>query len=177
MKFLKIFVGIIVVLAIIIIVGSFLLPKSYSVNRTITINAPDSVIYKNIADYNEFYKWNAWSKMDPQAKVTITGNIAQPGHLYQWNGEKSGNGQMKINKVEINKMVDMELKFIKPMESVADTRFDIEKETNGNKVIWTMSGESKGIINKWFCLFMDKMIGKDFEDGLKSLKEKSEKGV
>jgi len=177
MKFLKILLSIIVVLAIIIIAGSFFLPKSYSVNRTITINAPDSVIYKNIADYNEFYKWNAWSKMDPQAKVTITGTIAQPGHLYQWNGEKSGTGQMKINKVETNQMVDMELKFIKPMESVADTRFDIEKDATGNKVIWTMSGESKGIINKWFCLFMDKMIGKDFENGLKSLKEKSEKGV
>ena len=177
MKFLKILLAIIVVLAIIIIGGSFLLPKSYIVSRSTVINAADSVIYKNIADYNEFYKWNVWSKMDSQAKVTITGTIATPGHLYQWNGEKSGNGQMKINKVDVNKMVDMELKFIKPMESVADTRFDITKETNGNKVIWTMSGESKGIINKWFGLFMDKMIGKDFEDGLKSLKEKSEKGV
>jgi len=177
MKFLKIFLGIIAVLAVIIIGGSFFLPKSYSVNRTITILAPDSIIYKNIADYQEFYKWNAWSKMDPKAKITITGTAAQPGHLYQWDGEKSGTGQMLINKVEANKMVDMELKFIKPMESIADTRFDIEKAENGNKVTWTMSGDSKGIINKWFCLFMDKMIGKDFEDGLKSLKEKSEKGI
>ncbi|WP_293790378.1 hypothetical protein [uncultured Pedobacter sp.] len=71
----------------------------------------------------------------------------------------------------------MELKFIKPMESIANTRFDIKKAENGNKVTWTMSGDSKGIINKWFCLFMDKMIGKDFEDGLKSLKEKSEKEI
>ncbi|WP_406825854.1 SRPBCC family protein [Pedobacter sp. KACC 23697] len=177
MKFLKIFLSIIAVLAVIVIGGSFFLPKSYSVNRTITILAPDSIIYKNIADYHEFYKWNAWSKMDPQAKITITGTVAQPGHLYQWNGEKSGTGQMLINKVAVNKMVDMELKFIKPMESVAKNRFDIEKVENGNKVTWTMSGESKGIINKWFCLFMDKMIGKDFEEGLKFLKEKSEKRV
>ena len=176
MKCLKIFLSIIAALVVIIIAGSFFLPKSYSVNRTITILAPDSTIYKNIADYHEFYKWNAWSKMDPKAKIIITDTVAQPGHLYQWNGEKSGTGQMLINKVEVNKMVDMELKFIKPMESIADTRFDIEKAGNGNKVTWTMSGKSKGIINKWFGLFMDKMIGKDFEDGLKYLKEKSEKG-
>jgi len=176
MKFLRILLGIIIVIAVIIFGGSLFLPKAYSVNRTITINAPDSIIYKNIADYNEFYKWNAWSKMDPEAKINITGTVAQPGHFYQWDGKKNGTGQMKINKVEANKMVDMELKFIKPMESVADTRFDIEKDGSANKVTWTMSGESKGAINKWFGLFMDKMIGKDFEDGLKALKEKSEKG-
>jgi hypothetical protein len=39
-----------------------------------------------------------------------------------------------------------------------------------------MSGKSIGTINKWMGFFMDKMIGKDFEDGLKSLKEKSETG-
>jgi hypothetical protein len=40
-----------------------------------------------------------------------------------------------------------------------------------------MSGENN-LISKWMCVFvsMDKMIGKDFENGLKSLKEKSEKG-
>ena len=38
-----------------------------------------------------------------------------------------------------------------------------------------MSGEHN-IFTKWMCVFksMDSMIGKEFEDGLKSLKEKSE---
>lgn len=39
-----------------------------------------------------------------------------------------------------------------------------------------MSGESVGAINKWMGFFMEKMIGKDFEDGLKFLKKKSETG-
>lgn len=41
-----------------------------------------------------------------------------------------------------------------------------------------MSGDNN-FISKWMCVFMggmDKMIGKDFESGLASLKEKSEKG-
>ncbi|RDC55462.1 polyketide cyclase [Pedobacter chinensis] len=178
MKFLKILIGIIVVLAIVFVVGSFFLPKTYSVSRSTVINAPDSVVYKNIADFNEFYKWNPWVKMEPTAKTTFTGTPATPGHVYEWKGKETGSGYMKIIKVEPGKLVDMELKFIEPFESLANTKFDIIPEGSSNKVTWTMSGENN-MIGKWMCVFvsMDKMIGKDFEDGLKSLKEKSEKEI
>lgn len=176
MKLLKIIGGIIVGLLLIFFIGGLFLPKTYSVNRTTVINAPDSVIYKNIADFNEFLKWNPWAKMEPTAKTTISGPVAQPEHLYQWEGKETGSGQMKITGVEANKMVNIELKFIKPFESIANTNFEIVKDGNGNKVIWTISGESKGTMDKWMGLCMDGMIGKDFEAGLKFLKEKSEKG-
>ena len=84
---------------------------------------------------------------------------------------------MKITSVKPLEEVKIELKFIKPFESLANTQFNVAKEADSTKVTWTMSGENK-IISKWMCLVMggmDKMIGKDFEDGLKSLKEKSEK--
>ncbi|MFC3559670.1 SRPBCC family protein [Pedobacter jamesrossensis] len=178
MKFLRIFIGIIVVLAIIIFVGGLLLPKTYSVNRTTIINASDSVIYKNIVDFNEFYKWNPWAKMEPTAKTTFSGTVGQPGHTYAWVGKETGSGEMKILKVEPLKQVDIDLFFKEPFESHADTKFDITPEAGGNKVTWTMSGENN-IISKWMCLVMggmDKMIGKDFESGLANLKQKSENG-
>ena len=176
MKIIKILLGIIVALLMIFFVGGAFLPTTYSVNRTIIINAPDSVIYKNIADYNEFLKWNPWTKMEPSAKVNITGNVGQPGYLYEWEGDKVGSGQMKITEVSPNQSVVEEMKFIKPMESTSTIRFDILKNDQGNKVIWTMSGESVGTMNKWMGLMMDKIIGGDFESGLKNLKEKAEKG-
>ncbi|MGM9477540.1 SRPBCC family protein [Pedobacter sp. GSP4] len=177
MKFLKILLGIIVVLAIIFVIGGLVLPKTYSVSRSTVINAPDSIIYKNIADFKEFYKWNPWAKMEPSAKITYSGTPEQPGHLYEWEGKETGQGSMKILTVKPNAQVDIELKFIKPFESLADTKFDIAPESAGQKVTWSMSGENN-MVSKWMCVFvsMDKMIGKDFEDGLKSLKEKSEKG-
>jgi hypothetical protein len=78
------------------------LPKTYSVSRSTIINAPDSVVYKNIADFNEFYKWNPWAKMEPSAKTKISGTIAQPGHLYEWAGKETGEGYMKIVEVKPN---------------------------------------------------------------------------
>lgn len=177
MKFLKVLGIIIVVLAVIIVVGGMFLPKTYTVSRSAVINAPDSVIYQNIADFNEFYKWNPWAKMEPTAKTKVSGPVAQPEHLYEWEGKETGQGYMKIKSVDPGKMVDIELKFIKPFESLADTRFDIVPEGTSNKVTWTMSGD-QNLMSKWMCVFvsMDKMIGKDFEDGLKFLKEKSETG-
>jgi hypothetical protein len=176
MKFLKVLLVIVAILAIIFFLGGLFLPKTYSVSRATTIKATDSVVYNNIANFNEFYKWNPWAKMEPTAKTSVTGTPLQPGHIYAWEGKETGTGQMKINTAETNKMVDIELKFIKPFESIADTRFDIVPENNGTKVTWSMSGENKGTMNKWMGLMMDSMIGKDFEDGLKYLKSKSEKG-
>ena len=177
MKILKVLGIIIVVLALIIVVGGLFLPKTYSVSRSTTIKASDSIVYNNIADFNEFYKWNPWAKMEPTATTKISGTVAQVGHLYEWVGKETGEGYMKIKEIKPNSFVDIELKFIKPFESLADTRFDISTETDGTKVTWTMSGENN-IISKWMCVFvsMDKMIGKDFESGLQSLKEKSETG-
>ncbi|WP_316803883.1 SRPBCC family protein [Pedobacter nototheniae] len=178
MKFLKVLLWIIVILAIIIFGGGLFLPKTFSVARNIEISAPDSVIYKNIADFNEFTKWNTWSKMEPTAKITISGPVAQPGSLYEWAGKETGQGSMKITEAKPNSLVNIELKFIKPFESLANTKFDIQPEGSAQKVTWTMSGNNN-LIQRWMCLFMnmDKMVGKDFESGLKSLKEKSEKGI
>lgn len=177
MKFLKIFLVVVIVLIAIILIGSLFLPKTYSVSRSINIGANDTLVYKNIADFNNFLQWNAWSKMDPNAKVTVTGTPEQVGHQYHWKGKESGEGEMKITELKPFEQVKMNLKFIKPFESLADIQFDLTKESDSTKVTWTMSGENN-IISKWMCVFvsMDKMIGKDFEDGLKALKEKSEQG-
>lgn len=176
MKFLKILLAIVVVLVLLFFVVGAFLPKTYSVNRSTTINAPDSVIYGNIANFNEFHKWNPWIKMEPTAKTTVNGEVGQPGHLFEWTGDKTGSGQMKILSATPYSNVNIELKFIKPFESLANCKFDIVKENDGCKVTWTMSGENPNTMSKWMSLMMDSMIGKDFENGLASLKEKSEKG-
>lgn len=177
MKVLKVLGIVIVILAVIIIAGGQFLPKTYSVSRSAIIHAPDSVIYRHIADYKAFNQWSPWAKMESNIQYTYTGNPGEVGHGFSWTGEKTGAGEMKIKSAVPYSGIDMDLKFIKPFESMADTRFDISPEGTGNKVTWTMSGENN-LIGKWMCLFvsMDKMIGKDFESGLNNLKEISESG-
>jgi hypothetical protein len=175
MKFLKIFLGIIIAIVIIFFVGGVFLPKTYTLSRSTIIRCPDSVVYKNVADFYNFSQWNPWYKMDPSVKILISGNPGQPGHSYAWNGKKTGEGEMVIKHVEPLKSVEQELRFIKPFEGSADNKFTFEQVPEGTKVMWTMVGQNKSTFDKWMGLSMDMMMGKDFENGLKDLKEVSEK--
>ncbi|MBC7913972.1 MAG: transcription activator effector-binding protein, partial [Pyrinomonadaceae bacterium] len=75
MKILKVILIIVAVLAAVFLIGGMFLPKIYSVTRTTVINAPDSVVYKNVSDFNRFLQWNPWYKMEPSAKTEITGPV------------------------------------------------------------------------------------------------------
>ena len=79
---------------------------------------------------------------------------------------------MTITSLEPNKVVSEELKFLKPMEAVADIKFAIEPATGGVKVDWVMSGENKSTLDKWMGLCMGMMMKTDFDNGLKDLSEK-----
>lgn len=175
MKALRIIGAIAIILAAIFLIGGMLLPKTYSIRRSIVIKATDSVIYMNVADFNNFLKWNPWTKTEPTAKVTISGSIAEPGHLWQWEGEKTGTGEMELKNANPYSLVEFELRFTAPFESTATTNFTFNKTADGTNVTWSMNGESKANMARWMALFMDQMMDKDFSTGLQSLKELSEK--
>lgn len=174
MRFLKILLIILVAITAIIFIGAPFLPNTYTVNRSTIINAQDSVVFKNVASFHNFLKWNPWNRMEPTAKVEISGKIGMPGHLYQWEGEELGKGHMQIQEVKLYSDIDLQLTFEEPFNQ-AQNHFSFERVTEGTRVTWTMQDQSDAVLDKWIYLNMDNMVGKDFEDGLKSLKELSEK--
>ncbi|WP_026897845.1 SRPBCC family protein [Daejeonella oryzae] len=175
MKFLKIFLSIIVALAAIFFIGGMFLPKTYRVSRSINIQAPDTIIYTNISDFNKFVKWSVWSLREPSADIRIAGIPSQPGHTYNWSGEESGKGKMEIMNVQPFSSVNFQLTFTDPFKSIAQNNFKLSPSSKGTTVIWEMSGVNTNAMENWMGLFMDQMIGKDFEEGLKNLKQLSEK--
>lgn len=175
MRILKVILITAAVLVAIVFIGGMFLPKTYSVSRSVKINAAGTVVYNNVANFNSFLKWNPWYKMDPKAKIDVSGTPLQVGHMYRWDGEESGQGQMEIRSLEPLKLIDIDLTFLKPFESTADTKFELQPEGDSTKVTWTMAGENKSALEKWMGLAMGGMIGDDFESGLQSLKELSEK--
>ena len=87
-----------------------------------------------------------------------------------------GEGEQEIKKVVDGERVDTELRFKKPFEATNNAYMITEMVNDAQtKVKWGFSGSVPKPFNV-MCLVvdMDKMVGKDFEEGLASLKTKLE---
>src|SRR6218665_1348042 len=102
MKFLKILLWIIGVLALIYLVLCFMGPKKFEASATTTIYAPDNVIFEEIADFSKHPAWSPWHTMDPNIKNTVTGTPGTVGHKDSWISEKMGDGSQEIVEIRAN---------------------------------------------------------------------------
>lgn len=175
----KIGLGLLVFLAIIVLF-SFFLPSAAHVERSVVINGNDSVIFSKVNNLKNFITWMPWGKKDPNTKMEFFGPEAGIGQGYTWKSENRevGAGKMTIVKSAPNELVQMEMEFEGMGKSSAT--FTFKKENEGTKVTWAMDSNGEGmpalfyVPHKYMSLFMDKMVGPDFESGLAALKSQSE---
>jgi uncharacterized protein YndB with AHSA1/START domain len=171
----KIILGI--VIGLLLLVGGFAVvvamqPAHYRVTRSGTIAAPPEAVFSQINDFHKWEAWSPWAKLDPDIKETFEGPSSGTGAKFSWTGnDKVGEGRMTILESEPNKLIKINLEFIRPFESKCLTIFTFTPKGDQTEVTWTMEGENN-FVGKAFCLFMDmdKMVGGDFEKGLASMK-------
>ena len=95
------------------------------------------------------------------------------GSKWSWKSKSEGNGSMEFSAVERNKRVG----YILTMEDMKPATGDLTftPDGTGTKVSWDINGDAgMNPVFRWFGLFMDTMIGPDFEAGLKNLKKLAE---
>ncbi|MDB5384750.1 MAG: hypothetical protein JWM11_396 [Planctomycetaceae bacterium] len=159
-------VGVIVILGFVGYVAS--LPDNFQVQRSGMINAPADIVFPLINNFHEWGQWSPWENIDPDLKRTYEGPDAGPGAIYSWVGNSEvGAGQMTILESKPADLISIKLEFFKPFAGLCPTTFKLEPSESGTKVTWTMNGKYN-FISKTMSVFisMDKMIGKNFEDGL-----------
>ena len=83
---------------------------------------------------------------------------------------------MTITKLENGTIVGYHLNFIEPFSSQANGLLMVESENGATKASWTFNTHF-GFIESVFMMFvnLEKKLGADFENGLKTLKQISEK--
>lgn len=175
----KIILTVLAVIALIVVIVLIIAstkPDSFRVERNITINAKPEKIY---AFVNDFHNWKAWSpfeKLDTAMTKTFSGAEKGIGAKYEWKGNSNaGAGKMEITDTTSTK-ISITIDFIEPIESKNYIEFTFEPDENGTNVTWAMNGPSEFISKVMQVFFsMDKMIGKDFEEGLGNLKNLAEK--
>jgi len=175
----KLVVGVIVVVFASICVLAIYIssrPNSFIVQRSIIINAGPESIYPVIADFHRWTSWSPYERLDAKMEKSYSGSQSGLGAKYLWDGnEKAGAGTMEIIEATRPSKVVIKLDFSKPFEGHNVAQFSLEPKDKTTSVSWSMSGESS-VMMKFAGLFMnmDELIGKDFEIGLRTLKEEVE---
>lgn len=169
-----------IVLAIVFLIITLIAiaPKNYDVSRSIEIAKPKDVVFSYLKSLKKQDEWSPWGKRDPNMQKKFTGTDGEVGAINYWKGNKDvGEGEQEITKIVEGERIESELRFLKPFKSTSNaymTVNEVDKDTT--KVVWGFSGKNKFPMSIMMLFMnMDKMVGKDFEEGLASLKEILEK--
>lgn len=148
---------------------------SYSVERTITINASAPRVHGLVDDFHRWTEWSPWEDLDPALQRTYSGPDQGVGAHYAWNGNrKAGAGSMEIMR-STPEEIAIALAFLKPFKSTSTSLFELVPDGEQTVVTWRMTGEQTGLMAVFGRFMnMDKLIGPDFEKGLARLKTAAE---
>ena len=171
--FKRILIGL-VALALLFAAVGLALPSRFSVERSVTIAAPAEKVYPLIAAPAQWQRWSVWNQRDPKMKIEYAGPAAGTGARWSWRSETEGNGEMEFTDAVGGRQLTYRLSFPDfGMQSTGQLR--IEPEGNGVRVNWSNEGEmGASPVNRWFGIFMDRLVGPDFEGGLANLKRLAE---
>jgi uncharacterized protein YndB with AHSA1/START domain len=152
-------------------------PNTFRVQRSTTINAQPDTVFPLIDDLHAWASWSPWEKKDLAMKKTHSGAPQGKGAVLEWDGNKDvGTGRMEVlESVPASKIV-IQLDFFKPFEAHNTAEFTLASNAGSTQVTWAMFGPQPYMM-KIMGLFCspDKVVGKDFEDGLAHLKAIAEK--
>jgi uncharacterized protein YndB with AHSA1/START domain len=171
----KVFLGVLGVLAaaiVVVLVLASTKETSFSVERSITVNAPPEEVFAVMSDLRRFKDWSPWQHLDPNMQTTFAGDPGAVGSSYAWEGnDQVGKGKMTIDGITANRVVGVHLEFFAPFAAVNHVDWRMAPAGGGAQVRWIMTGE-RDFMTKVICVFMDMdaMVGADFQRGLEKLK-------
>ncbi len=169
------------ILIIVLLIASALIyaatkPNTFRVQRSATIASPSEKVFALINDLPAWASWSPWEKKDLAMKKTYSGAAQGKGAILEWDGNKDvGTGRMEILESTPSSTILIKLDFFKPFEAHNTAEFTLAPNAGATEVIWAMYGPQPYMMKiMGIVMNMDKMVGKDFEDGLANLKALAE---
>lgn len=178
----KLLIALVVIFVVIIgavAVISLLTPTDCKVEREITINKPRAEVFAYLKQIKNQNAWGPWYKKDPSMKQDFRGTDGEVGFVSHWKSgsPEVGEGEQEIKRIVDGERLETELRFKEPFESRADAFLLTESAGESQtKVKWGFNTTMPRPFNLFLLVIdIDKEVGKDFQDGLQSLKAIMEK--
>jgi len=160
-------------LVLVLVAAAFFFPREYRVERSTVIKAPVAAIHAQLADMRNWRSWTVWHERDPAMTNTFSAAQGVVGAWSKWESKTEGNGQSTLTEVTPNRIV-YRLEF-PDMGMQSTGTFVLTPQPDGVQVVWSDTGDlGMNPLSRWFGLFLDGMIGPDFEGGLARLKRNLE---
>lgn len=153
-------------------------PDQFRVERSAVIAATPERVFALLHNFDEWSRWSPWEGRDPSMQRTRSGPAEGVGSVYGWEGNKEvGKGRMEIRAATPPSRLEIQLDFLAPFEAHNTTEFTLQPQGDGTRITWAMYGPSP-FMSKLMTVFMsmDKMVGKDFEQGLGNLAREATSG-
>jgi uncharacterized protein YndB with AHSA1/START domain len=170
-------VGLAAVAVVAILIIASAKPDTFRIERRININAPPEKIFPLLNDFHAWTQWSPWEMKDPALKRSYSGAASGKGSVYEWEGNKNvGKGRMEISDSVAPSKLLIDLHFLSPFEARNTAEFTLVPSGNATTVNWAMYGPSLFMSKVMSTVMnMDKMVGKDFEQGLANMKAAAER--
>lgn len=174
MKILLKILGGLAALILVLMLVAFFFPRSYRVERSAVMQARPEAIFPQIADLRAWKNWGVWQERDPGMKLEYSAQATGVGAWSSWDSAKEGRGKMTITEQTPTQVV-YALEF--PDFGTRSTgKIALVPEGGATRVVWTDEGDlGMNPMNRWFGLFIEGMIGPDFDKGLANMAKLVEK--
>jgi effector-binding domain-containing protein len=172
MKALLKFLYIILALVIIVLLAGLFLPKEAYMDSSVSINAPDEIVFAQINDLKNWKVWSPWEAADSTMEVSYGSETVGKGASYSWTGKHSGEGRLVITESVPVSKVAIELDFGE--QGRADSYWTIESEGKLTNLTWFFENNNLSYFERYFMVLFRKNMINTFNTGLTKIKEIAE---
>jgi hypothetical protein len=159
------------IIALILIVA-LITGTKLNIEASVVVNRPKEQVFEYIKYVKNQDNFSVWNRMDPDMKKEYRGTDGKVGFVYSWDSSKNRNvgaGEQEIKMIS-DHSVAFELRFLRPMQDVAQSRITTEAVSpSETKVTWSFFSNMKFPMNIMKPA-VKSMLGKSLQKSLTDLK-------
>lgn len=147
------------------------------IEKHVTIDRDLDTVFAFLQEIKNQDQFNLWIMKDPAMKKSYSGTDGTVGFKYTWdsNDKNVGAGSQEITRISPGKLIEYDIRFLRPMKSVATSNFVTNKINEGSTAVtWTFKSPTKFPMSL-FSPILKSMLGKQLQQSLNNLKSLLEK--
>ncbi len=146
--------------------------KTMYVEKSVVIDRDVQDVFEYVRFTKNQMNYSKWSMADPDQKIAELGEDGSVGHVFSWDSQMDnvGAGRQEIKNVIKDQEIHYEIKFERPMPSVAESFMKVDKlGDNQTKVTWSFESPMDDSMADKIEEFQQE-IGIDIDESLSNLK-------